>query len=635
MPYPPEVRLGYCDGQRGLSIGQEELFLYVKRLPGGLRLQLRDLHPAGHGSTAWVTIDDPEKLRTSPRARPIRDLLRETHPEVHRQVLEQVIKALEKNAEEWPREEEEDLDINQLIEHTLQHLQAVELRPPIDYHPDIGIIYMAPLFLGDHHQTLILTPLWISLAQNELCEIPEEFANYIQLREAKKWEMTKTYSEQILLASRELRNNGYIASKPLSEVFDDALLGIKEYYYISDERWLVALTCWVIGTYLHPIFDVYPILHVQGERESGKSTLLRVLSRLCWNATDPEASLREAVLFRTIEASRPTYLVDATRLDPKYGTPPDVIEVFEMGYMKGGRVRRCNRETLEVESFEVYGPKAIASRAELPFEAKCIRLISEKAKDPAYTERSIHILEDPRFDELVGDLLRSALTTWREIHEAYRELHQTERLRGRRFQLWRPLLAICRVYAQDRYEELLSLAEEDALTWEPGDRQSEVEDALLTVLVTNIEECSSWLLKELTEKVQELLPWVRTYHPVKAAITNLGIAKRRYKTGRGVAYQLCPERVRRKAEERGIKAEEEATEEPSSLGEKLKEAYEIGLRLQREKGGEAITTMEFYSALKRELGLEDAEIKRLLDILMREGRCHYAPPNRLRWICQG
>lgn len=68
-------------------------------------------------------------------------------------------------------------------------------------------------------------------------------------------------------------------------------------------------------------------------------------------------------------------------------------------------------------------------------------------------------------------------------------------------------------------------AEEMAEAQEKGDRLSEVEDAILVVLFEY--DCSTKyiLLKELTEKVQNIVPWVKDWHLVKSAFDNLSVAK--------------------------------------------------------------------------------------------------------------
>jgi len=327
---------------------------------------------------------------------------------------------------------------------------------------------------------------------------------------------------------------------------------VSYYWYHSDSRVYTLVACWIIGTYFHPIFVFYPALNPQGQRETGKSTLLELLRRMCWNPTAREVALRGADLFRTIQDSRVTYIADVTKLDRKSKTYSEVIDIYETGTEKGGRVRRIDKETGEPIEYQTYGPKAIATQYELPFTAKCIRLITEKAANIEYSKRRQKLDFDPEWPKIVNLLLKAAIKYWPKVVEVYEQVEQTDKLTGRAFNYWAPLLAICKIFAPQRYDDLVRLAEEMAELQEKGDRLSEVEDAILALLLEYQGETAIILLKELTEKVQSIVPWVKNWYIVKSALDNLGIVKRRYESRQGVSYQIALDRAKKKAEAKGI-----------------------------------------------------------------------------------
>jgi len=354
----------------------------------------------------------------------------------------------------------------------------------------------------------------------------------------------------MLLSSLEFFEKGKITFPSKKEVFEKTVGGIYKYWWHPDSRYYTLVACWIIGTYFHPIFNYYPILNPQGERETGKTTLLAVLQQICWNPTGLEAALREAGLFRTIQDSRPTYLVDITKLNPKSKNYVDVIDVCEAGTEKGHKVKRVNRDTGEPLVFEVYGPKAIATRYELPFTAKCIRIITEKAANKNYG-RIRHLLEqDPTWEEIVGLCLRAAVKYWPEVVKAYNELQPTEKLYGRMFNYWSPLLAVCKVFAEYKFNELSALAEEYASTETVEDMLTEVENGILTVCLDMEGTTTTITLKELTEKVKQVVPWVESWHIVKSALENLHIVKQKYRAAKGLTFRLNLELAHRKAHER-------------------------------------------------------------------------------------
>jgi hypothetical protein len=445
------------------------------------------------------------------------------------------------------------------VEYELEKRSAIILHPLIDYHPETG--FSIGVLLGDHSQSLIFLEEKPFITDFGSFEIKEKFAKSISMKQPKFASLSPTHFEQILLLSRDYFKNEKIEFPAKNEVFEKVMGEVKRYWWISDNRYYIAVTCWIIGTYFHPIFAYYPILALQGLRETGKTTLLDLLRKMCWNPTGREVALREADLFRTIEDSRVTYLADITRLNPKSKDYRDVIDVYETGTEKGGCVRRIDQDTKEPINYMTFGPKAIATRYDLPFTPKCIQIITEKAPNKEYSAKRAKLEFDPVWSDVVGSLIKGAIKYWKEILEAYASVEQTERLVGRAFNYWAPILAVCRVFAPQHYEDLLSLAEEEAERMEKGDILSDVEEAVLIVLLEEAQKTKqdtiTILLKELTEKASEICPLIQNWQTVKNAVKNLKILKRKYQqSGKGVVFQLDLKRAKAVAEERGIGLEQ-------------------------------------------------------------------------------
>ena len=451
----------------------------------------------------------------------------------------------------------------EIIEHELEKQRVIKLHPLIDYHPETG--FAIGTLLKASGQSLLFLKKKPLILRFDNCLLEEAFSHPVSLEKPKWASLEETWRENLLRLAREHYSKGKIEFPPENEVFEKVLQKLRYYWYHSDSRYYTLVTCWIIGSYFHPIFVFYPVLNPQGQRETGKSTLLELLRRMCWNPTGREVALREADLFRTIQDSKVTYIADITRLSPKSKTYTEVIDIYETGTERGGKVRRIDKDTGEPIEYQTYGPKCIATRYELPFTAKCIRIITEKAPDPVYSKRRAQLDFDPEWPQIVNALLRAAIRYWPKIAEAYPNMEQTDKLKGRTFNYWAPLLAVCKVFAAQHYNELLKLAEEKAEAQEKGDRLSEVEDAILAVLLEYDTSTKYIPLKELTEKVQNILPWVKDWHVVKSALDNLGIVKKRLKTGKGVSYQIDIEKVKQKAKARGIS--EEPLEQKVALSE--------------------------------------------------------------------
>ncbi|MCE7700114.1 MAG: hypothetical protein K8E24_015240 [Methanobacterium paludis] len=145
-----------------------------------------------------------------------------------------------------------------------------------------------------------------------------------------------------------------------------------EYYLkLSHELEYVVAACFVLGTYLFPMFSYFGYLIITGEKGAGKGTCLDLLYRMCWNPTKKYISATEAVLFRTIQDQRPTLLIDEYHRAIKNESSGNaIISILESGYEKDGVVPRMESGpdgTFKKMEYPVYCPKAIVTRE--PVEA--------------------------------------------------------------------------------------------------------------------------------------------------------------------------------------------------------------------------------------------------------------------------
>ena len=448
-----------------------------------------------------------------------------------------------------------------VINLQLDQSKTVLLHPLIDYHEEIGfsigtLIDSVPEMAKIN---LIILADSVFLTDFETTEIPERFPKKARLKKVRWLDIRREWSYAILLLSKELAEKAENIFPSKEEAFQKTLEILKNYWYHSDPRYYTLVTCWIIGTYFHPIFSFYPALNVQGQRETGKSTLLDILSKTCWNPTGRETAIRGADIFRTVEGTKGTYIIDITKFNLNNDDTKDVVDLIEVGTEKGGVVRRINKDTLKPQEFEVYSPKAIATRYELPFTVKCIRILTERAPKE-YSQKRAQLPFDPQFKEIINLLVRATVKYWREIVQAYKSMQQTDKLTGRAFNYWAPILAVCKVFNPEGYNELLGLAEEYATSQKASDKLSEVEAALLAVLTEYSQPTTTILLKTLTEKVQNIVPWVQSWHIVKSALQNLRITLRTYETSQGVTYQIDLQKAREKAKQKGIIQADETEE---------------------------------------------------------------------------
>ncbi|MEM2385831.1 MAG: bifunctional DNA primase/polymerase, partial [Candidatus Bathyarchaeia archaeon] len=433
----------------------------------------------------------------------------------------------------------------ELLDHELEALNAVKVHPLIDFHPEVGLTIggVAP------HKNLKVIFLAEKpfLASSGFFQFRETVSPNVQLEMLRFPAISPVHLGIMLLETRNYFKNGKIDFPSKNEVFDLISGRLHYYWYHSQPEVYTLISCWIIATYFHPMFAFFPVLNVQGGRKTGKSTLLDFIFYTSWNPTGRETALREADLFRTIQDGRVTYIADITKMNTKSNRYWDLIDVVEMGTEREGCVRRIDKETGKPLTFRTYSPKAIASRESLPFLPKCIRIITEEPMDiSVYSKRRAEMPFDPQWKEIVRRCILAAVKYWREVYEAYQSMEQTQRLTGRAFNYWQPILAVCKVFHPEGFDALLKYAEEYAETESEEDVLTEVEKALLTHFYGFTEdEPKRFLLKDLTAKVRELTGEQHVHHAsVRSALRNLKLIAEVRNTTQGVNYQINIKRAK-------------------------------------------------------------------------------------------
>ncbi|HEU5348607.1 MAG TPA: hypothetical protein VFU63_08345, partial [Ktedonobacterales bacterium] len=98
------------------------------------------------------------------------------------------------------------------------------------------------------------------------------------------------------------------------EAYEAVYAALDAHLVLCDPRYLVVLALWTLMTYVHPLFEFLPILHLQGPAESGKSRAAAVLAALAFNGL-LTGSPTPAALFREAHEGRYTqFLAEADHL---------------------------------------------------------------------------------------------------------------------------------------------------------------------------------------------------------------------------------------------------------------------------------------------------------------------------------
>jgi hypothetical protein len=270
------------------------------------------------------------------------------------------------------------------------------------------------------------------------------------------------------------------------------------------------LALWTIGTYFYQMFPAYPYLALNGPKNSGKSTVLRVLQPLAFNmitTSDPTGP----AMFRLIHYTSCTVGVDEAE---RYHNPRDpgmqqIRQLLNSGYKQGMPAIRLMGDDMKPQAFDVYSPKILAAIMGLEdiLASRCIAIPMRR------TDRQMPPLP-PNFDgaAIRHQLYSLSLTYFSHIHTNYFERPELHKLHNRSGELWSPLVALAAFFEEQGGIIGLLDAISEAAEWDEqmseGKALSDREEAVLQALelLTRNAESEVWIkAAELREHVARLL----------------------------------------------------------------------------------------------------------------------------------
>lgn len=169
---------------------------------------------------------------------------------------------------------------------------------------------------------------------------------------------------------------------------------------------------WVAAVHAFNAWSIFPRLFINSpEKVCGKSTLLDVLSRLVPKPLGA-SSITAAALFRVIEATRPTLLLDEA--DTYARNNEDLRGVLDAGHRRDGAVIRTVGDNHELRQFSAWAPVALAAIGHLPgtIEDRSIRIGLRR-------RRADEAVEPLRLDRTAGlEELACKAARWAADHSA-------------------------------------------------------------------------------------------------------------------------------------------------------------------------------------------------------------------------
>ena len=250
---------------------------------------------------------------------------------------------------------------------------------------------------------------------------------------------------------------------------------LKNHIEFKTEAEYHLLACWIMGTYIHDIFEAYPYIHLFGHPDTGKTQVLEstaLLSFNGFNTTTPSASN----VYRMITAYKTTMCIDEIDMRDPNSTPKkeELYQVILTGYKKGNTIpRSSDRDKDKLLLYDAYSPKMFAGTKGLDdvLSTRSIEIVMPKSKKKFHRPRDDEIAQQIRDDCYIW-----ALENWSEVKTIYETDIQEEdfpELSGRNWEIWRPILALAaHTNVLDEVRKLMGekmeVAEEDKQSENPS-----------------------------------------------------------------------------------------------------------------------------------------------------------------------
>jgi hypothetical protein len=265
------------------------------------------------------------------------------------------------------------------------------------------------------------------------------------------------------------------------------------YVILRDRRTALWVAAWALATWCHRAFRVFPYLSIRSaEKRCGKSRLLGLLARVCFNASPVTAHPTEAQLYRSAARTGGVQLFDEVEtLKGDKDRFDALITVLNVGFERGGVVTRLEKrgDRFVEEPYEVYAPRVLAGITGLKdtLEDRSLPLVMLRKLRNEPVAR-LNRGTDAEAQVLRDHCALACLTRIGDILSAYDlapSALEREAIDDRAVDLWTPLLAIAFVAdAEDggnRSRELLDAAK-DAGSQREADAEAGTTARLLEAL---------------------------------------------------------------------------------------------------------------------------------------------------------
>lgn len=280
-------------------------------------------------------------------------------------------------------------------------------------------------------------------------------------------------------------------------------------YYMDFDKYKnssTVQTCWILATYVYPLFYWFPHILINAPSGSGKSKNGFLLKELSFRGYDLGASagVTPAQLFRTIEGNRGTMLLDEFEKTDS-DTQKMVNQILNASATKDAYVIRTEQINKKWRSwkFPIFCPKIVCNITGINTTSlsrfiafNLLKTQTAKGKRKPYKQQ-----DKAQFKPLRDDLHILMMQNWKEIKEIYDSLELD--LSNRDEDNWMPVCAIAKWIGEDVFNSVMEFIQSyNDLVIETND----ITETVFYYMLENVtEEDRFYTPKEIAEWMQEEL----------------------------------------------------------------------------------------------------------------------------------
>ena len=191
---------------------------------------------------------------------------------------------------------------------------------------------------------------------------------------------------------------GKKSSLPLKQLWQYTQVYFKTFLDFPHDYEYSIATLFVVESWLTELLPVVFYLMVKGEFGGGKTVTAEAITAICRHGYET-GNLSPPFVARSIESQKLTMFVD--ELDSVAGTKDsDLYSIFRQGYRRSGTYSRIHPETLEPESFKVFGSKLFTVHTEIE-QALQTRTIPTHIRETANVEYPVVNMDVTGFSDFL------------------------------------------------------------------------------------------------------------------------------------------------------------------------------------------------------------------------------------------